>query len=482
MYERTHNLNRLYIPKNNKINNKLHYTNNKSSLFNYNKNLNYIKGDRGIYSLLKEKMKFQNLKNHTNSFNYQNITSNNSHRNSSYLNNHQKKSITNIRKVNKISNIINHNTIHTSNINFNKNNLYASTINEFRKNKENNLINYRRKNSVNNISDIDSIKNCFSDIKKNKFDEILEGLKTEFETNDQYKINNDKNNIVLYNSRNNIIKKDNHRNNSSNINKKISNFVLITNNNNNNINNYLSTINNHNYRKINNKITFNNNLNKSYMNINKTINNNNNYLPLKTYDNKNEDFSFLNNNQNNYIYNNIIEFKNNIYKDKNKTSNFLFTQNNINNYYILNTCDNKENYYRQNMISNKKYHSSTNNIYKRKIKNNLYSDLLHKDKKPSKDFAKYIPLNLEKNFNLKRKNSSSIFEHNNNRKNGVFSNYNYYNILDNYKKKYDNGIKESYVGSTDIKIMNYQISQNDDEDSIDINNIDNSSILIDNIK
>ena len=482
MYERTHNLNHLYIPKNSKINNKLHYTSNKSSLLNYNKNLNYIKGDRRIYSLLKEKMKFKNLNNNTNSFNYQNITSNNSHRNSSYLNNHKDKSIINMHKVNKISNTVDHKNMQTSNINFNKNNLYASSINGFRKSKENNLINYKRKNSVNNIYDIDSVKNCFNDFKKNKFGEIMKSLRTEFTIYDQYKCINDKNNELLHNSRNNIIKKDNHRNNSLNINKKNSYFVLATNNNNINVNNYLRKFNNNNnYRKISNKTTFNNNLNKSYMNINKTINNNSNYLPLKTYDNKNEDFSFL---KNNHIYNNIIEFKSNIYKDKNKTNNFLFTQNNINNYYILNTCDNNENYYKQNIIRNRKYYSSTNKIYKRKIKNNLYTDLLQKDQKLSNDHSKYIPLNLGKNLDLKRKNSTSIFEHNkNNNKNAAFNNKNYYNIFNNSKNKCNNEIKELYAGTinSDFKIMNYQNSLNDDEDSIDINNIDNSSILIDNI-
>ena len=110
------------------------------------------------------------------------------------------------------------------------------------------------------------------------------------------------------------------------------------------------------------------------------------------------------------------------------------------------------------------------------------SDLLQKDKKSSKDFAKYNPLNLGNNFDLKRKNSTSIFEHNNNRKNGIFINDNYYNIIDNIKKKYDNGFKESFVDTNEFNIMNYQNSQNNDEDSIDINNIDNSSILIDNIK
>ena len=84
----------------------MYHTNNKCSLLNYNKNLNYIKGNKSIYTLLKDKMKSQNIKynsnlNYTKSFYYDNLTSNNSYRKKSYLNNNNQNNKTNLNNINK---------------------------------------------------------------------------------------------------------------------------------------------------------------------------------------------------------------------------------------------------------------------------------------------------------------------------------------------------------------------------------------------
>ena len=449
--------------------NKSFYINNKSSFFNYNNNLNCIKANKNIYTLLKDKMKFKTIKNEPNlnnskSFNYQNFTSNNSHRESSYLNNHPKINTIENSKLNKNNTTINQNKyLFDRKNNKSHKNIFYSSSSGFKKIK----LNKKSKYNIDNINNIQNINN-FDNLKKNKIDIIIDNLKKEIGAKEQLNKNFDINNQnFLYRNKDNKLnanKSFNDKSFSININNR--NIIKEYNFNNYNINNnyYFKPINNSYYeKKIKNK-----NCDKNFINANSLINrtySNKNFISLKSNNNKKRETHFFN------------DFNNN----KTKSNNFLFTQNNINNYYILNTYDNKENCYRNNNINNKKYNNSTTNIYiKKNMKNNLFFDIFKKEKEGSDEYSSNnITLNINNNFRLKRNNS--IFDNKNkiNRlynpkkeKKTIENNYN--NMILNYSK--------SKINTGFDTTTSYLNAENNNEDSIDINNIDDSSILDDNKK
>ena len=477
MYERTHNINNNQYNSKNKIN-KAYYCCNKSSLLNYNKNLNCIKGNKSIYTLLKDKMKSKNLNNESNmkyskAFIYKNLTSNNSHRNNSFLKDNNKKKTNSRIFSNKINKTIWAEKAHNKS---NENIFFIYNMSGF----------YTNKNSrerMDNLSKGNNFKNCnhlqnYLNInKRNKIDIIIDNLKNKIGVNTQYKFykNIGNNQNLFYENKNNKINNKSFNNSFSlnnskkttNLNFNLSNYNIK---NNININSYLSTINSNNFdknmenKKYNNNYTINDNnlINKSFSNKN--------YL----YNNKKKENDFFKNKQSN----NINKYNN----EKNKNQNFLFTQNNINNFYILNSFDYKEDFYK-NKINNKKYHNSTTNIcIKKNKKNNLFFDLLQNEAKLGEEYSKNFTINLNKNLKTKRNNS--IFGYKN--KIDIFNGYKNDNkekefnkFINNSKKIINEDNKQQYNddANSNFHLFNFN---NNNEDSIDINNIDDSSILLDN--
>ena len=442
MYENIHTSNRLYNSKSFK-NNKHYYSKSNSSLINYNKNINYIKRDRGIYSILKEKINIDNLENisninNTQSINFQNLASNNTYRDYPL----SKKKLKNL----KINNIIDLKAIlppKRNNKSY-KNISYSATSNKFWKT---NINFYNNKiNKINGINNIKNKKNNFDKNKKskNKIEIIIDNLKIDFgynKNNIKNKIKNNK--MLLYKSNNN------NNNFSSNLNKKIINFKYKINNYKkiNNIKNYLNIITNICKNEIKNKNYNNYNVNKNNNKLFKKYFSNNNYIPLNT-------FSFFDL----------------------KKNNFLITRNNKNNYYILNTNNNNENYYKQsNNINNKKYSNSFTEIPRIIKQNNILFDYNDNNNNSS---SNNIFLNLKNNFKNKRNNSYFNYK---NKSNDIYCSYNskennLYNIFS--KNQINNCVKQSYIDTKlNLSLMNFQ---NSIEESIDINNIDNSSILVNN--
>jgi hypothetical protein len=252
-----------------------------------------------------------------------------------------------------------------------------------------------------------------------------------------------------------------------------------------NITNYLNTINSHNnyYER---KVKSKNISNHIYTNclINKTFSNNNN-TSLNIIENKKIN-TYAGSNGKNTFFNKLNEYQSNFKKEKEKekSNNFLFTQNNINNFYILNTYDNKEKIF-NNYSGSKKYHNYKTNLYIKKNNrhNNLLYDLFQKENDVNDEFSNNVTLNAGNNF--KNKKSNSIFCYKT--KNKIKSFYNFNNVKEiNFnniflkisKNKINNeNNKQSYIS----KLRKFNINNNE-EDSIDIDNIDNSSILVDNEK
>jgi hypothetical protein len=311
MYERNNNLNKQYYFKNNK-NNKSYYNNYNTSLLNYNKNLNCIKANKGIYTLLKEKMKVSNTKSNLSPFNYKNHSSNNSHRDTSFLNSYENK---NRIIANKNIDNLNHKTIWIPERNNNSyKNLFSSTsTNGFRTinniSLDNNNITKTNSNKINSFNKISHLSN---DSKNNKYDLFIENMKKKFGADSYIKYNNNNYKKVslfnTYENNNNISS-----NKSFNINEKNKSFdyniVKTINNasNKSNITNYLNTINSHNnyYER---KVKSKNISNHIYTNclINKTFSNNNN-TSLNIIENKKIN-TYAGSNGKNTFFNNLLCF------------------------------------------------------------------------------------------------------------------------------------------------------------------------------
>ena len=280
MYERTNIIKNQNKSKINTLNN-IYYSNKKSSLLNYNKNFNCIKGNKNIYIFLKNKINSQKIKfnSNLNHKSHENLTSNNSYRKKSYLNNSKNNNTKNIHNINQsLWEEKRNNEYHI--------NILYSTVNGFQKNKKENI----RPTINSNINNCNDFNNFLNILKQNKINSIINNLKNEFGAI-KFTNNNINNQKLLYKGKDNKINNKSSINKSFNlnINKKNMNYI---------INNYLNTINNNCYdKKYKSK-----NLNKYYKINNKYINNSfsNNYISLKTNENKSKE---------NFFYNNISKNK-----------------------------------------------------------------------------------------------------------------------------------------------------------------------------